>query len=649
MLLALSKQSCSTSVVANKEEDSLDVAGTHYSATESTEIKIVIGSSTRFFSIKQLSTLSYFQARLSTRWSNNNVNCNNTKEIHILSPSFNNNNKNEINFSSQSQLPQFNFTCDHLDLLLQCLAQCKIPSNLSLDLNELESLLYCQDYLNPQSNVSSDNDNYNYESFAIDEETLLKYFHNRIPSVNKKQRDEMFASCKHPLLRKALTQLINEYEAFAKQSQTQVFSHAKELISDKSNKEGEEKSAAFIISLLKRVKLNAIDATKLFESIFRINATAVKNDASLPTQQSRESSDDFLSSLSSYYSINIDIPKINEYYSGESLLCFLWSLCEHGRHLSASTFEQIDHVITKILDKNMIGAQIEAITENNSYQSDPILLIWEIFVDLTVALINEYLSIDDRRLRKTKHINICGLTQARLLVLTHCNPYLGSMHFMNLQEYNYLNSKENEELATLVCGLMKEWKYLPICIEPVSFRFDDADLDSLNTYKQNVNDLINFLKNTLLRCSSQFVTKTMEDWFPILHRKKREWYNQGRNGMISSPNYRAESDVDSESDHGDHDRDDDQSDEKREYFGDDDIEKIIELSKDHEKEMAQWIIDNLIKTTDQCFDFGIYLSNFFIFEHKPMDDQDNITVKIPFPKVYHDFMQDHCNITWQLL
>ena len=41
---------------------------------------------------------------------------------------------------------------------------------------------------------------------------------------------------------------------------------------------------------------------------------------------------------------------------------------------------------------------------------------------------------------------------------------------------------------------------------------------------------------------------------------------------------------------------------------------MANFDKNYEEEMAQWIIAKLIVTTDQCFDFGIYLSKYFVLQ-----------------------------------
>ena len=151
--------------------------------------------------------LSYFKARFSSRWLGNKRNTLN--EIQILPTNDKNFNYNQI---------QFRFNCNDLQLLLKCIESSKIPSNQRLELNELESLLYCHDYLNPQSNDLNRSDT----SFTITQSTIVTYFRNCIESIDKAERDQMLSDCTHHTIRDALLQLSNEYKTILDESQSKL-------------------------------------------------------------------------------------------------------------------------------------------------------------------------------------------------------------------------------------------------------------------------------------------------------------------------------------------------------------------------------------------------------------------------------------------
>ena len=63
---------------------------------------------------------------------------------------------------------------------------------------------------------------------------------------------------------------------------------------------------------------------------------------------------------------------------------------------------------------------------------------------------------------------------------------------------------------------------------------------------------------------------------------------------------------------------------------DEKLDEGLELANDIEGEMAQWIIDNLIQTTNQCFECNVYLWRYVLFEKNKR--QKNYTIP-PFPQV----------------
>ena len=286
----------------------------------------------------------------------------------------------------------FNFDCSDLNLLLKCFKQGKIPNDVCVSLKKLESLLYCHDYFNPQSNENSIAKRQSiFETpFCIDKTQFLNYFCNHVPAFDNAQRDEFLSNCKHPLMRNVLTTLNNEYENISKKSRQDIFAHLNEDgLSLQNSLIMNENSADFISSLLKTIELDPIAATTLFESRFKIKIScsrikSLKDFKNMDITHNKE----FLSNLSRHCSIKIEIidfentyPKVKENSNkentenkenkenqddkesynldtGRSVLYDLWRLCEYGRHFNASTFEQIDRMIDVVLDQATLFSNI---------------------------------------------------------------------------------------------------------------------------------------------------------------------------------------------------------------------------------------------------------------------------------------------------
>ena len=426
------------------------------------KITVVIGLSSQTFSIIQLSKLSYFKARFSDRWLNDS--CDETKKIEVFPP----NGTNDNSTFNYNQI-QFHFNCDDLKFLLKCIQACTIPSNTPLKLNKLESLLYCYDYFNPQSNQGSRNDKGNDNDsdsigneyrddddsvrFIIDENVLLLYFRNLNPPLDKAKRDALLCDCRHPLLRRALTKLNQRYENIVNQSQMEIFD-----ANDKNNDQistamemygsltTNNNSTAFIESLIKTIKLDPIAATKLFESRFRIRSHYGRKISKF-RRASRD--DNFLSNISDYFSLHIEILHFGDTYvkqngiiaetdskenaklekrtsrankqkdNKKSILFDLWQLCENGQYFTASTFEAIDAIIEMILNPKIMQSPIKT---DDACQADQVKLFEKVLSGLIVVLNDGDLLIDDRRLRDTKNINIKSCCQAVSLILARLEP-----------------------------------------------------------------------------------------------------------------------------------------------------------------------------------------------------------------------------------
>ena len=177
------------------------------------------------------------------------------------------------------------------------------------------------------------------------------------------------------------------------------------------------------------------------------------------------------------------------------------------------------------------------------------------------------------------------------------------------------------------------------------------NLNGLENITASIDNWISLLEKALLKCSRQFVTRQMCKWFPILHDKPRKWLVKAVEQVKKSDEYKSNLNENNDNNDNKDDNDNNGEDEKKEnndkeYFDDEMIEKIVELNFDWEKHNAEWVINELIQTTDQCFDFGIYLSNYIVFDENKANDPKE---QHRFPQLYIDFMKKHCGISWQLV
>ena len=212
--------------------------------------------------------------------------------------------------------------------------------------------------------------------------------------------------------------------------------------------------------------------------------------------------------------------------------------------------------------------------------------------------------------------------------------------------YRNLTEKENEELVE--CMIQVTNKYL----DRISGS-NQKSLKQLTTVQSIIHNWITFTASTLFHCSKKYVIKNVEKWFPVLHKKTRQAYMEAREKMKASVNYRkatgAESNKEEKENSDNQNNGDDNNNIDQDIFTDEDIEKILKLNSDIEGEMGQWIIDELIKTTDQCFEFGIYLSKFVVFDQKGKEHENTNKYQVPFPQLYIDFMKQYCGINWALM
>ena len=652
------------------------------------KITVVIGSSSKSFFINHLSKLSYFKARFSSRWFNNS--CDETKEIEIF-PSSDTNNNCDSTFN-YNQI-QFNFNCDDLKFLLKCIQDCEISTDTPLELKKLESLLYCHDYFNPQLNQISNNsgneddgDDHDSSRFVIDEKALLNYFRDLKPPLDKEGRDTLLSDCRHPLLRRALTALNQRYQTIVKQSQIEMLSFDSKMneaiaslnyhknCNRMTMNENINNSTGFIESLMKTIKVDPITATKLFESRFKIHIYYVRkifNAINAPNDCN------YLSNMSPYFALNIEILHFGDTYvkkkrinigseskidgkqsngtpnktdeksnennnrddfkkNFQSILFDLWQLCEKGKHLSVSTFEAIDVMLEKVLNPQTIVSSIQAETVSKFDQAK---LILQVLRDIIFLLMNDDLLLDDTRLRNTKYINIKSCCQGAILMIARYEPaiHVFDHSWHDSEIYNHLTENENEELVDCMIKVTKH--YLDRCATA-----NKRSLKDLDIVHHNTDCWITFLASTLICCSKEYIKKNAKKWFPILHKQQRETFIKARDDMKTLANYKSAAQLEKET--NDDNNNNVAGDKDNYIITDEGIEEILKLNSDIEGDMGKWIIDELIQTTDQCFEFGIYLSQFVVFDHKQENENKQ---KIPFPQMYIDFMKKYCGINWTLL
>ena len=530
-----------------------------------------------------------------------------------------------------------------MKLLLQCFHLRKIPEKFCLELNQLESLVYCHDYLNPFSKETNEKDT---SSFAINQTILVNYFRNRIPSLHKEKRDEFLRNCGHPTIRNALSQLADEYKTITKESQTTLFfddidikfSSSTQMMFNSRNRRNKNgiRSYNFIRSILDRLKLDQGAATKLFERHFNIVSKFQLNSKgkALPKQVSS------IGNLGDYYSLHIEIEGFKETYQTDesdqrSILLELWGLCHGWQYLTASAFEKIDNLLSNILNPKMNDCEIIEPKINPSRPvGDQMVLICYVLFDIVDQLRSNKLMIDDRRLRNTRYINIISLMEAFIMLHARFEGILtfsgAATSFTQLPLL--LKQHENERLVSILCQFTD--RYFPRCV------LADKSLNDLETSRESIDNWHNLLSLSLLRCSKQFVIRNMSKWFPIIHDKPRKWLIQCVDNLKKVDEYKADWQPNEEN------KSDDRKEEK--YFNDEMIEKIAQLGFDWENETAELIIKYLIESTDQCFEFGIFLSKYVVFD-QTTETNDKASHTKRFPQLYIDFMKKHCGITWELM
>ena len=642
-------------------------------------VDVIIRSSQQTFSIKALSQLSYFEARLSDRWLKSLSGTSN--EIVI----FGTNDKNDSTFN-YNQI-QFQFDCNDLKLLLKCFETSNIPGNLYLKLNELESLLYCHDYFNPQSNKS--------KSFVIDETVLFNYFRHRVPSLDKAERDEFLSNCTNTTLHNALIKLSDHYKSLIDQSNKELFVHVMSWKKVRnSSKTDPNYVYNFITSLLNNLSLDSQRATALFETQFSpvtycsVDNTCKEKAKMIDMLKSRSSVQGVLDNLSKCYILYIGIldfkdtyPTIDQMmknknrnhnnvndnnnhicvdekenssqqFAPRSILCDLWKLCENGRYLSEDAFLAIDDMIAGLFDPRLRSCRVKGIISTDDehlpkharnfnpdvrYDQHQVKFIKMILSRLLQQMMMKKLTTDDVRLRKTRYINVCSLAQAIIMICARCDVPLPFARSCYVDVAEHLTLKESEELVTLMCELTD--KYFPR-----SFMCN-LTLTSLELVKQSIDNWIILFQNALLRCGKKYVIREMNKWFPILHDRPRKWLKTAADRVKKAHGYKSASKENEDSKINVNNDDSDDSDHDKDYFNDEMIEAIVELKFDWESQTAEWIINELIRNTDQCVDFGVYLSNYLIFGQENGNKHE---ISKAFPSVYIDFMKKHCDITWNL-
>ena len=165
-------------------DEALDLDDRHSNFSNKRDtVSIRFGDHTHQFYVKQLQQLPYFEALLSKRWDGNN-----DKVIQVM---------------KQVQ----GFGLDDFKLLLKCIELKYIPNDVSLNLQEIESLLNCCDFFcMVQSNDDDNKNNNQLQDIVIDEKKLIKYFQVRKPLITAKERENWLVESNSKLIRRALIQ-----------------------------------------------------------------------------------------------------------------------------------------------------------------------------------------------------------------------------------------------------------------------------------------------------------------------------------------------------------------------------------------------------------------------------------------------------------
>ena len=733
MLFALQHQT-SSSASQQPAQANNHITKVNNTGTNQMTITIAIGSSHQTYSIDQLKHLTFFNALLSDRWlSNTDI----TKPIQILPI---NSNNNESTFMHQFVLnsKQFNFNCDDLSLLLQCLKQNQIPCHLlKPQLDKIESLLYCNDFLNPTSSNSNDNDSKDSKHKNIlTSKVLIKYFRQcKNQSLNKETLQSFMNNCTHPMLKYVLNQLNNEYTKALKNAQIQVAKLVPSLDYTKLKNISFKTNEAFANTLFEtRFSVyTSIEQTPTVSWVEFMHSSNPDNKRLVPDPRTQKLvicvitpsfqdkvvnnhhlppatkvtklknntniNDDINSVFNDNITINYDDDNkwdSGMVYSQDNMvnerdftpLAQVWYFGKCFKNISNSTLKIIDNTIKEILTKERsicyIDCSIFDVDILNDIFESIAAGIMDNEIDNTSSKFNDTTYVGD-----VKYLLIATLTLLERITQRACWCHTGK--FCRMIEY--ICSEENrcesyspsDQVLRVLCRFTKDY------FNGVVFGMDERVMDPNRYSAQNNLDYlrkcklasvawIRMIKCCLQYCSSKWLQNINNTrlWFQILHlqfrraltlavsyaQKSAHFVDQLRDVNVSvvGGNASIASVVNNSVDNNAHsvnnansiEIDDDvknndnssNSDHEITKYDQKMIDEIIDLKDRFEDGFAKWILDNVVSKFPQQskFNFGIYLSEFAVFEDKEACS-DGCNQRY-FPKVYVDFMKQQCGIDW---
>ena len=173
MLLALETNESADELVESEADDTRSL--------RKNEVCIGVGNDSKVFVIDVLKQLPYFAVLFSDRWlkQRQELNGRTSQKINIFD-----NDDNSY------------FKLDDLVLLLKCVETNSIPSDVKLDLKQLESLLNCADFFCSCENILQES--------VINESKVIRYLQCRTPPITARQRKEWVVECENKIVRKAL-------------------------------------------------------------------------------------------------------------------------------------------------------------------------------------------------------------------------------------------------------------------------------------------------------------------------------------------------------------------------------------------------------------------------------------------------------------
>ena len=448
MLLALtnSNEEKSANVQASKDERPHKLAIGMVSANEEhyhqhhSLVTLEIEQDTKVFSLKTLNKLPYFEAMFSERWFSNRSRLNNAT-IKI----FDDNN--------------VMFRLNDLELFLKCVELKHIPNDTMLNLQEMESLVNCSDFLcGGDAKIDA----------KIDENKLIQYFQARIPPITSLQRKQWLIESNNVLIRKALM----EYDQLLQQQISVVRSKA--LL---NNSESEKQ-------ILTSIEYDSDTAADLFRRKFSFQVTFDKDNNQIGI-------------------------KINGF--DEDLWHHLYNAFDINNYWHYFG-KQIEYLVKELLqwnERKRDNPNLKIVCDRD--EKEAIVLLLETIVDKFIE------EKDGETMNAKPHFenpNIPPTVSVCSLLIAHINLVhggkIGCFRIISRGFGPYLPYLNESECNKLVLVILQSYPHYLTAGKNVRGR-------SIPSISASIASWFEFFEQLLKRCDAAFLVSNASIWFPIGH------------------------------------------------------------------------------------------------------------------------------------